>query len=176
MPRVVEGNLSGAGLRVALVASRFNSFVVDRLIEGAVDGLRRVGVDDDAIVVHKSPGSFELPAVARRVADSGAYDAVVCLGAVIRGATPHFEYVTAEATKGIAQLAMSASVPVTFGVLTTDSVEQAIDRAGTKSGNKGFDAALAAVELASLYRQLGAGEGKPRPGASRAPGRGAKRP
>ncbi|MBI4509097.1 MAG: 6,7-dimethyl-8-ribityllumazine synthase [Deltaproteobacteria bacterium] len=152
--KVIEGKLDGAGLRVAIVASRFNSFIVDRLVEGAVDGLRRTGCDENAIAVYRAPGSFEIPQVAKRVAESGQFDALICLGAVIRGATPHFDYVAGETAKGVAQVAMQSRVPVSFGVLTTDTVEQAIERAGTKAGNKGFDAALTVVEMASLYRVM----------------------
>jgi 6,7-dimethyl-8-ribityllumazine synthase len=152
--KIVEGNLTGSGLRVALVASRFNSFIVDRLVEGAVDGLRRTGVADDAITLYRAPGSWELPQVARRVLDKGGIDALITLGAVIRGGTPHFEYVSDGVAKGIAELSRQAQVPVTFGVLTCDTVEQAIERAGTKAGNKGFEAAMAAIEMASLYKAM----------------------
>ncbi len=152
--KTFEGNLSAGGLRVALVAGRFNAFIVDRLVEGAVDALRRCGVADDDIALYRAPGSFEIPQVARRVLDKGGIDALVCLGAVIRGGTPHFEHVAGAVSSGVAELARTAKVPVTFGVLTTDTVEQAIERAGTKAGNKGFDAALAAVEMVSLYRQM----------------------
>ena len=140
--------------RFALVASRFNEFIVSRLIDGARDALARHGADADNIDVIWVPGAFEIPPVAQRAAECGRYQAVVCLGAVIRGSTPHFEYVAAEAAKGVAQVAMKSAAPVTFGVLTTDSIEQAIERAGTKAGNKGADAALAAVELVNLYRQM----------------------
>jgi 6,7-dimethyl-8-ribityllumazine synthase len=152
--KIVEGNLIGSGLRVALAASRFNSFVVERLVEGAVDGLRRTGVADDAITLYRAPGSWELPQVARRVVEKGGIDALVVLGAVIRGGTPHFEYVSDGVARGIAELARSAPMVVTFGVLTCDTVEQAIDRAGAKAGNKGFEAAMAAVEMASLFRAI----------------------
>jgi 6,7-dimethyl-8-ribityllumazine synthase len=152
--RIVEGQLSGAGLRVAIVAGRFNAFIVDRLVEGAVDALRRSGVAEDDITLYRAPGGFEIPQVARRVLERGNIDALVCVGAVIRGGTPHFEYVAGAAANGIADLARTAKVPVTFGVLTVDTVEQAIERAGTKAGNKGFDAALAAIEMASLYKAM----------------------
>jgi 6,7-dimethyl-8-ribityllumazine synthase len=152
--RIVEGQLSGGGMRVAIVAGRFNAFIVDRLVEGAVDALRRSGVADDDITLYRAPGGFEIPQVARRVLDRGNIDALVCVGAVIRGGTPHFEYVAGAAASGIAELARTAKVPVTFGVLTVDTVEQAIERAGTKAGNKGFDAALAAIEMVSLYRAM----------------------
>jgi len=162
MPKIVEGNLNAKGLKFGLLASRFNSFIVDRLMDGALDALRRNGAEEKDIEVYKCPGSFEIPAVARKMVDSGKFDAVVCLGAVIRGDTPHFDYVAAEVSKGVAQLAGDASIPVTFGVLTTDNIEQAISRAGTKSGNKGFDAAQAAVEMANLYGSLGGKKGKDR--------------
>lgn len=155
MPRTIEGGYHGAGLKVAVVASRFNSFVVDHLVAGAVDALVRHGVGSDDITVYKCPGAWELPALTRRVADSGGYDAVVAVGAVIRGGTPHFDYVAAEVSKGIAQVGLQAKVPVTFGVLTTDTLEQAIERSGTKAGNKGSDAATGALEMVDLYRKLG---------------------
>lgn len=152
----VEGQLRGAGLRVAIVASRFNGFVVDRLVEGAIDALRRTGVAEDDIAVFRAPGAFETPQVLRKVVDGdgGRFDAVVCVGAVIRGGTPHFEYVAGAVASGVADVARASAIPVTFGVLTTDTVDQAIERAGTKAGNKGFDAAMAAVEMASLYRAI----------------------
>ena len=158
MPRYVEGRLLGQGLKVALVVSRFNSFITEELLEGAVDALTRHGVEGSDIDVVRVPGTFELPQVARRVAMSGKYDALVALGAVIRGGTPHFDYIAAEVSKGIAQLALEAPCAVTFGVLTCDSVEQAIERAGTKAGNKGADAAVAAIETANVVRELGAAE------------------
>ncbi len=151
---LIEGQLSARGLSFALVVARFNDFISRRLLEGAIDCLERHGDGDVRHTVIKVPGSFDIPATAGRVAASGKFDAVVCLGAVIRGATPHFEYVAAEVAKGVAQVAMQGTVPVTFGVLTTDTVEQAIERAGTKSGNKGWDAALAAVELVNLWKQI----------------------
>ena len=154
MPRIVEGRLIGEGLKVALVVSRFNSFITEELLAGALDALTRHGVADGDIQVVRVPGTFELPQVARRVAMTGRFDALVALGAVIRGGTPHFEYIAAEVSKGIAQLAMEAPCAVSFGVLTTDNVEQAIERAGTKSGNKGADAAVAAIETANIVREL----------------------
>lgn len=154
MPKTYEGTLSGNGLKVAIVAGRFNSFIVDQLIAGAVDGLARTGVADADIAVYKCPGAFEIPQLLRRVVDKGGIDAVVCVGAVIRGSTPHFDYVAGEASKGVAQVAMSAAIPVAFGVITTDTIEQAIERAGTKAGNKGFDAAMAAIEMVNLYRAV----------------------
>jgi 6,7-dimethyl-8-ribityllumazine synthase len=153
---ILEGQLNAKGLRVALVVSRFNEFLVDKLVAGARDCLVRHGADEAAITEIRVPGSFELPFVAKLAAESGRYDTVICLGAVIRGGTPHFEFIAAEAAKGIAQVGLATGVPTLFGVLTTDTLEQAIERAGTKSGNKGWDAALAAIELADLRRRLGA--------------------
>lgn len=157
MPRQMDGQLAGRGLKVAIVAARFNAFIVDRLVDGAVDALTRHGVADGDITVVRCPGAFEIPQVARRLADGGEYGAVICLGCVIRGATTHYDYVAGHAAYGIAEVAMSAKVPVIFGVLTTENIEQAVERAGTKAGNKGFDAALAALEMASLYAQLEGG-------------------
>ena len=154
MPKVIEGQLSAAGLRFAIVVSRFNSFVTDRLLGGAMDALTRSGADPEAIDVVKVPGSWETPMVAGELARQHRYDAIICLSAVIRGDTPHFDYVAAEAAKGIAQVASETGVPVSFGVLTTNTLEQAIDRAGAKGGNKGFDAAMTAVEMANLLRTL----------------------
>ncbi len=153
MVRTIEGDLSGTGLKMAVVVSRFNSFITDRLIDGAVDGLRRHGVEEKDISLVKVPGSFELPLAVRRVS-GGKVDAVIALGALIRGGTPHFDYLSAEVTKGIAQVSLETGVPVAFGVLTTDTVEQAIERAGTKAGNKGFEAALSAIEMAKLLKRL----------------------
>jgi 6,7-dimethyl-8-ribityllumazine synthase len=152
--RTLQGVLNADGLRVAIVASRFNDFVVSRLISGAVDALERLGASTDAISIIKVPGSFELPVAVRRAALSGEYDAIICLGAIIRGETPHNEYIASEVFKGIAQVSLETSLPISLGVLTADNLEQAIDRAGAKSGNKGFEAAMTAVELASLYREL----------------------
>jgi 6,7-dimethyl-8-ribityllumazine synthase len=146
--KIVEGNLTGSGLRVALVASRFNSFIVDRLVEGAVDGLRRTGVADDAITLYRAPGSWELPQVARRVLDKGGIDALITLGAVIRGGTPHFDYVCRAVTDGVREAARDTGVPVAFGVLTVDDLDQALERAGGAHGNKGAEAATVAVEMA----------------------------
>lgn len=154
MPKIIQGQLDAKGMRVALVAARFNEFIVSKLIEGAVDTLVRHGAADGDIALAWVPGSFEIPVVARRLAASGKFDAVVCLGAVIRGGTDHYQFVASEAAKGIAQVAMNAPVPVIFGVLTTDSIEQAIERAGTKMGNKGADAAMAAIEMVSLGQAL----------------------
>jgi 6,7-dimethyl-8-ribityllumazine synthase len=149
-----EGKLRAEGKRFAIVASRFNGFVVERLVEGARGTLERLGASPDAIWVAHVPGAFEIPAVAGRLARSGKFDAVICVGAVIRGDTPHFDYVAGEAAKGIAQAARENQVPVIFGVLTTDTVDQAVERAGAKAGNKGAEAAAAAVEMASLYDAL----------------------
>lgn len=154
--RTVEGKLIGEGLKFALVVSRFNSFITERLLEGALDCLRRKGVAEENLTVVRVPGAWEIPLVTKRLALSKAYDAVICLGAVIRGATPHFDYVAAEVSKGIAQVNLETGVPVLFGILTTDSLEQAIERAGSKAGNKGFAAAEAAIEMVSLLRELGA--------------------
>ncbi len=154
MPKTIEGGLSAQGLKFGIVVSRFNDFITSRLLGGALDALQRSGASDEEITVAKVPGAREIPAIARTMALSGSYDAVVCLGAVIRGATPHFDYVAAEASKGIGQVALEADVPVIFGVLTTDTIEQAVERAGTKAGNRGYDAAIAAIEMASLRKKL----------------------
>ncbi len=154
MGKVFEGSLSAKGLKVAVVVSRFNDFICDRLLGGAVDTLERSGASEDDIDVVKVPGAFELTIVAKKLALSEKYDAIVCLGAVIRGATPHFEYVASETAKGIANVAYESGVPVAFGVLTTENLEQAIERAGSKSGNKGADAALTAIEMATLLKSL----------------------
>jgi 6,7-dimethyl-8-ribityllumazine synthase len=154
MSTTIEGTLSAAGLRVAIVASRFNSLIVEQLVQGAVDAIVRSGGSADDITIVRCPGAWELPQVVRRVVDRGGIDAVVALGAVIRGATPHFDYVAGEAARGIAGAAAASAIPVSFGVLTTDTIEQALERAGTKAGNKGFDAAMAAIELANLYKAL----------------------
>jgi 6,7-dimethyl-8-ribityllumazine synthase len=155
MPRFIEGQLLGEGLKVAIVVSRFNNFITEQLLTGALDALVRHGVKDSEVEVIRVPGTFELPQVARRVAQSGRFDALVALGAVIRGGTPHFEYIAAEVSKGIAQLALEAPCAVAFGVLTCDNVEQAIERAGTKAGNKGASAAISAIETANVIRALG---------------------
>jgi 6,7-dimethyl-8-ribityllumazine synthase len=154
MSTTIEGTLSAAGLKLAIVASRFNSLIVEPLVAGALDAIVRSGGKSDDVVIVRCPGAWELPQVVRRVLDRGGIDAVVALGAVIRGATPHFDYVAGEAARGIAGAAATATIPVSFGVLTTDTIEQALERAGTKAGNKGFDAAMAAIELANLYRAL----------------------
>ena len=154
MPKVVEGKLSAKGMKFGIVVSRFNDFICERLLAGAVDVLLRNGAEDKDIEIFKVPGAFEIPQVARKIALTKKCDAVICLGAVIRGATPHFDYIAAEVSKGIAMIGMESEVPVAFGVLTTDNLEQAIERAGSKAGNKGWDAALSAIEMANLYREM----------------------
>jgi len=152
--KVFEGKLIAEGLRFAIVVSRFNDFIGERLLGGALDALMRSGAREQDVEVFKVPGAFEIPLVAKKLARSGRYNAVICLGAVIRGATPHFDYVANEVSKGIATVSLETGVPVTFGVLTTDNLEQAIERAGSKAGNKGWDAAIAAIEMANLLRQI----------------------
>jgi 6,7-dimethyl-8-ribityllumazine synthase len=154
MPRVTEGKLNARGLKFGIVVSRFNDFICEHLLSGALDVLIRNGAEDGDIEVFKVPGAFEIPQAARKVALSKKFDAVICLGAVIRGSTPHFEYIAAEVSKGVAMVGLEGEIPVTFGVLTTDNLEQAIERAGTKAGNKGWDAALSAIEMANLYREM----------------------
>ena len=154
MARMLEGNLTAKGFAFGIVASRFNEFITARLLDGALDALRRHGADEDKITVARVPGSYEIPLVAKKMAASHQYDAVICLGTVIRGATPHFEYIAGEVAKGVAMVGLETGVPVVFGVLTTDSIEQAVERAGTKAGNKGFDAACSAIEMANLLREL----------------------
>ncbi len=154
MPRKIEGNLLAAELKLAIVVSRFNSFLTDRLVEGALDAINRQGGQTDTLTLAYTPGSFELPLVAKRLADSGKMDAVICLGCVIRGATGHYDHVANEAAKGIAQASLETGVPIVFGVITADTLEQAIERAGTKQGNAGAKAALSAIEMANLIRQL----------------------
>ena len=150
MPKIIEAKLLAEGKKFALVVSRFNNFITDRLQDGAVDGLLRSGAKDNDIEIVKVPGAFEIPLIAKKIAATGRYHAVICLGAVIRGATPHFDYVSAEVSKGIAAVSLESEVPVIFGILTTDTIEQAIERAGAKAGNKGWDAAISAVEMANL--------------------------
>lgn len=154
MPNIIEAKLLAQGRRFALVASRFNDFITDRLVSGAIDALVRSGANDSDIDIVKVPGAFEIPLVAKKMSQKGSYDAIICLGAVIRGATPHFEYVSAEVTKGVAQVSLEAVMPVILGVVTTDSIEQAIERAGTKAGNKGWQAAIAAIEMANLMEDI----------------------
>jgi 6,7-dimethyl-8-ribityllumazine synthase len=154
MPNVIEGRLLGEGKKFALITSRFNDFITDKLVGGALDALVRSGVDDDDIDLFKVPGAFEIPLVAKKAVAAGKYDAVICLGAVIRGSTSHYDYVCAEASKGIAQVSLDSGTPVIFGIITTDTIEQAIERAGTKAGNKGWSAAVSAVEMANLMDTL----------------------
>jgi 6,7-dimethyl-8-ribityllumazine synthase len=154
MARVFEGKLQAEGMRFAIVVSRFNDFIGEHLIGGALDALNRNGAGEGDISIFKVPGAFEIPLVAKQLALQKKYDAVICLGAVIRGATPHFEYVSAEVSKGIANVSLETGIPIAFGVLTTDSLEQAIERAGSKSGNKGWDAAIAAIEMVDLLRKI----------------------
>ncbi|MFS8629827.1 MAG: 6,7-dimethyl-8-ribityllumazine synthase [Bacillales bacterium] len=154
MKKIMEGNLVGTGLKIGIVASRFNEFITTRLLSGAEDALKRHGVSEEDITVAWVPGAFEIPLVAKKLAASGKFDAVITLGTVIRGATPHFDYVSNEVAKGVAAAGMETGTPVIFGVLTTDTIEQAIERAGTKAGNKGWDAAVSAIEMANLFKQL----------------------
>jgi len=154
MGAVFEGKLDGAGLRVGIVVSRFNNLITERLLEGALDRLRRSNVDDDAVDVCRVPGAFEVPKAAKAMAETGRYDGIVALAAVIRGATPHFDYVASEVSKGLAHVNLDASVPVTFGVITADTVDQAIERAGTKSGNKGAQAAESLIEMVNVLREV----------------------
>ena len=154
MPRELHGQLSVDGQRFAIVVSRFNEFITSKLLSGAVDSLKRYGCAEDAITCVHVPGAFELPFVAKKLAESGLYDAVICLGCVIRGQTPHFEYIAGQVARGIAEVGLATGVPTTFGVITADTLEQAVERAGAKSGNKGVDAALSAIELTNLLRQL----------------------
>ncbi len=150
MPKIIEANLLAKGKKFAIIAGRFNDFITDRLVSGAVDALTRSGAKDNDIEIAKVPGAFEIPLIAKKMAEKGKYNAIICLGAVIRGATPHFDYVSAEVSKGIAHVSLESSIPVIFGILTTDTIEQAIERAGTKAGNKGWDSAISAVEMANL--------------------------
>lgn len=152
--KTIEGKLDASGLKFAIVVARFNSFITERLLSGAIDGLVRHGAKEEEIDVVRVPGSWELPLAVSEVAKTGKYNAILCLGAVIRGDTPHFDYVAGEATKGVSQVSMQTGVPIAFGVLTTNTVEQAVDRAGAKQGNKGFDAAMTAIEMANVLQQL----------------------
>lgn len=154
MPKMLEGKIVAKGLKFAIVASRFNDFVCGKLIDGALDALVRAGADEKDITIAKVPGAFEIPIAAKKLAKSGKFNAILGLGAVIRGSTPHFEYVSAEVSKGIASVSLETEVPIAFGVITTDTLEQAIERAGSKSGNKGWDAALSAIEMANLFKML----------------------
>ena len=152
--KIIEGELQAKGLKFGIIMSRFNDFITTRLLEGAQDALLRHGAKEDDIIIIKVPGSFELPMAAKKLASKGSCNAIICLGTIIRGATPHFEYIAAEVSKGIATVSLETGIPVTFGVLTTDTIEQAIERAGTKSGNKGWDAAMTAIEMAHLLKKL----------------------
>ncbi len=152
--KMYEGKLIAEGLKFGIIVGRFNEFIGGKLLSGSLDGLKRHGVDESDIDIAWAPGAFEIPMIAKKMAKSKKYDAVICLGAVIRGATPHFDYVSSEVTKGIASVSLETEVPIIFGVLTTDTIEQAIERAGTKSGNKGFDAALTAIEMVNLINQF----------------------
>lgn len=154
MPKIYQGDMAGTGLKMALIVSRFNDFVTSKLESGALDALQRHGVKDADISVFRTPGAFEIPFVADKLAKSKKYDAVICLGAVIRGGTPHNVYICSEVAKGIAHAALAGGIPVLFGVLTTDTLEQAVERAGAKAGNKGFEAAMAAIEMANLYKAM----------------------
>jgi 6,7-dimethyl-8-ribityllumazine synthase len=152
--KIIEGELQAKGIKFGIIVSRFNDFITSRLLDGAVDALVRHGAKEDDIEVVKVPGSFEIPLVAKKMAAKGSYGAVICLGTVIRGATPHFDYVAAEVSKGIASASMETGVPIAFGVITSDTIEQAVERAGTKAGNKGWDAAITAIEMAQVIRKL----------------------
>jgi 6,7-dimethyl-8-ribityllumazine synthase len=152
--KIISGQLNADGKKFAIVVSRFNEFITEKLLSGAQDMLRRHGASDDDISVYFVPGAFEIPAVAKKIAASKKIDAIICLGCVIRGATPHFDYVAAEVSKGVASISLNGDIPIVYGVLTTDSIEQAIERAGTKSGNKGADAAICAIEMVNLYTQI----------------------
>lgn len=154
MPKILEGKISAEGFQFGIIVSRFNDFISSKLVEGAMDALRRHGAKEEQLTLAKVPGAFEIPLAAKKLAETGKFHALICLGAVIRGSTPHFEYVAAEVSKGIAAVALECKIPVTFGVLTTDNLEQAIERAGSKSGNKGWDAAMAAMEMISLFELL----------------------
>lgn len=154
MAHVIEGKLLGKGKKVAIVASRFNDFITARLMEGALDALNRHGVADKDITIYRVPGAFEIPSAAKRLAALADTDGIICLGAVIRGSTPHFDYVASEVSKGVALVGLEAKIPVIFGVLTTDTIEQAVERAGSKGGNKGFDAAMALLEMMDLFSQI----------------------
>ncbi len=152
--KIIEGKIDASKLNIAIVVSRFNEFITNKLLGGAVDCLKRHNADEENITAVWVPGAFEIPSITKRLAQTKKYDAIICLGTVIRGATPHFDYVSAEVTKGVAHVGMDYDIPVIFGVLTTDTIEQAIERAGTKSGNKGFDAAMAAIEMTNLFKQV----------------------
>ncbi|HBG92706.1 MAG: 6,7-dimethyl-8-ribityllumazine synthase [Nitrospirae bacterium GWF2_44_13] len=152
--KILEGELQAKGLKFAIIVSRFNDFITSKLLDGAKDALLRHGAKEEDIDIARVPGSFEIPLIAKKLASKGTYNAVICLGTVIRGATPHFEYVAAEVSKGVAAASMETGVPIAFGVITSDTIEQAVERAGTKSGNKGFDAAITAIEMAQLMKKI----------------------
>ena len=156
MPKILEGKIDAKGLKFGLVVSRFNNFISNHLLDGALDALTRNGAEEKDLSIVKVPGAFEIPLAAKKMAGSGRYNAVICLGCVIRGATPHFEYISAEVTKGIAKVSLESDIPVSFGVITADNLEQAIERAGTKAGNKGWDAAISAIEMINLFKTMGA--------------------
>lgn len=152
--KIIEGELQAKGLKFGIVVSRFNDFITSKLLDGAIDALVRHGANEDHIEVVKVPGSFEIPIIAKKMASKGSYHAIICLGAVIRGATPHFEYVASEVSKGVAAASLETGVPIAFGVITSDTIEQAVERAGTKAGNKGWDAAITAIEMAQIIKKL----------------------
>jgi 6,7-dimethyl-8-ribityllumazine synthase len=154
MPKIIEGKLDAKGFKFGLAVSRFNSFICDRLVEGALDALLRHGAERENIHIIRVPGAFEIPVTAQKMVESKHYDAIICLGAVIRGATPHFDYISAEVSKGVAAVSLKSGVPVAFGILTTDNIEQAIERAGSKAGNKGYEAAIGAIEMVNLFKAL----------------------
>jgi len=159
MAKTLEGKLIAKGLKFGIVLSRFNNFISERLLEGALDALKRSGAEEEDCFVARVPGAFEIPLAAKKMAKSGRYDAIICLGCVIRGATPHFEYIATEVSKGIAHVSLENEAPISFGVLITDTIEQAIERAGTKVGNKGFDAAMSAIEMVNLMKEIGKAKG-----------------
>lgn len=154
MPKYIEGHLNAAGIKFGIIVARFNDFITEKLLSGALDALLRSGGNDDDITVVRVPGAFEIPMAAKKAADSGKFDAVICLGAVIRGSTPHFDYVASEVSKGVANVSLETGVPLAFGVITSDTIEQAIERAGTKAGNKGWEAAVTAIEMVNVSKQL----------------------
>jgi 6,7-dimethyl-8-ribityllumazine synthase len=154
MPKFIEGEISAKGIRCAIVVSRFNDFICQRLLDGALDALKRHGASDDQITIVKVPGAFEIPSMAKKLSMNGKFECVICLGAIIRGATPHFEYISSQVARGVATIALESTVPVSFGILTSDTLEQAIERAGAKSGNKGWDAAISAMEMVSLLKAV----------------------
>ncbi|MFO8165767.1 MAG: 6,7-dimethyl-8-ribityllumazine synthase [Desulfatiglandales bacterium] len=154
MPKYIEGEISAKGVACAIVVSRFNDFICQRLLDGALDALKRHGASDDQITIVKVPGAFEIPAMAKKLSLKGKFECVICLGAIIRGATPHFEYISSQVARGIASIALEGTIPVSFGMITSDTLEQAIERAGAKSGNKGWDAAVSAMEMVSLFKAL----------------------